>query len=70
MKLLLLLTLLLTMQAQAHPGPRPKLWRGFTGPAYLAGRLAPRPSQHKLDSLARAARLRKILTQWKTSKKF
>lgn len=58
MKALPLLCLLLIAQAQARPRPKP--WRGFAGPAYLAGHLPPRPSQHKLDSLARAARLRKI----------
>ena len=54
--LLLLLSYLLTSSALARP--RPRSWRGFGGPAYLAG-LARRPNQHKLDSLARAAHLRK-----------
>jgi hypothetical protein len=68
MKLLLFLLgcLLLTEQAPAHNRPRPQRWRGFAGPAYLAGKLARRPSQHKLDSLARAASLRTSpATLWK-----
>jgi len=67
MKTLLLLAfgLLLTTSALAQHRPRPQAWRGFGGPAYLAG-LAPRPRQYKLDSLARAARLRKSqLAAWK-----
>lgn len=50
--------LLLATGAAAQHRPRPQAWRGFNGPAYLAP-LAPRPRQRTLDSLTRAARLRK-----------
>lgn len=33
--------------------PRPATYAGFHGPAYLPARLARRPPQHVLDSLAR-----------------
>ena len=54
----LLFLLLSTGAALAGPRPPARTWRGFHGPAYL-GRLARRPSQHTLDSLAAAARVRK-----------
>jgi hypothetical protein len=62
MKTLLLLAvgLLLTAHAPAQRRPRPQAWRGFSGPAYLP-RLARRPSQHHLDSLASAARRQRSL---------
>jgi hypothetical protein len=59
-KLLLFTAGLLACALQAPAGPRPPVrpWRGFHGPAYLPG-LTRRPSQHHLDSLASAARVRK-----------
>ena len=63
MKTLLLFAagLLLTASAPAQHRPRRPTWRGFSGPAYLPP-LARRPSQHRLDSLATAARRRALLT--------
>jgi hypothetical protein len=59
--LLLALGLLLTVSAPAQRRPRPQAWRCPTGPAYLP-KLARRPSQRHLDSLASAARCRALLT--------
>jgi len=60
--LLLALSLLLIPSASAQHRPRPQAWRGFSGPAYLSARLPRRPSQHRLDSLASAARRQALLT--------
>jgi hypothetical protein len=59
--LLLALGLLLTTRTPAQRHPRPQAWRCPAGPAYLP-KLARRPSQHHLDSLANLARRRALLT--------
>jgi hypothetical protein len=59
--LLLALGLLLTTGTSAQRRPRPQAWRCPAGPAYLS-KLARRPSQRHLDSLASAARRRALLT--------
>ena len=53
-----LILLLAASAALASPRPRSQAWRGFHGPAYLS-QVARRPSQHVLDSIANAARVRK-----------
>ncbi|MDO7886703.1 hypothetical protein [Hymenobacter cheonanensis] len=60
MKTLLLLALGLLLTTPTPAQRRPQAWRGFSGPAYLP-RLPRRPSQHRLDSLASAARRRRAL---------
>ena len=59
--LLLAVGVLLTLDTAAQRRPRPQVGRYPVGPAYLP-RLARRPSQRHLDSLANLARHRALLT--------